>query len=65
MKTTGDVKTSHAPTIDPETLSKRWSISCERAKATVQQTIQWGVQTGLHHLLAKRYPTNDRVVWYN
>jgi len=54
MKTTGAVKTSRASPIDHETLSKRWSISRERAKATVKQTTQRGVRTCLHPSLTKR-----------
>ena len=62
MKTTGAIKTSLVTTTDYETLSKRWIISRERAKATVQQTSQRGVRLCL---LAKRYPTDERMLRYN
>ena len=54
-----------SPTINHETLSKRWSISRECAKATVQQKTQRGVWMCLHPSLTKKYPTNDRMLQYN
>ena len=50
---TGTVRTKPAPPINYETLSKRWNIAPDRAKATVARTTQRGVRTCVHPSLSK------------
>ena len=50
--------------IDPQTLAAHWMISPERAKRTIVMTMQRGVQTCLNPTLSRRFPTNDRMLWY-
>jgi hypothetical protein len=46
------------------TLAGRWMIAPDRAKKTVQQTMQRGVRTCLNPTLARQFPTNDRMLCY-
>jgi hypothetical protein len=46
------------------TLAGRWMIAPDRAKKTVQWTMQQGVRTSLNSALARRFPTNDRMLCY-
>jgi hypothetical protein len=50
--------------INPQTLAARWMISPESAKQTVIMTTQRGVRTSLNPTLSRRFPTNDRMLWY-
>ncbi len=50
--------------IDPQTLAACWMISPEPAKQTVVMTTQRGVRTCLNSTLSRRFPTNDRMLWY-
>jgi hypothetical protein len=52
-----------APT-DFMTLAGWWMIAPDRAKKTVQQTMQQGVRTCLNPTLTRRLPTNDRMLYY-
>jgi hypothetical protein len=42
----------------------RWMIAPDRAKKTVQRTTQQGVRTCLNPMLARQFPTNDRMLCY-
>jgi hypothetical protein len=46
------------------TLAARWMITPERAKKTVQLTMQRGVHTCLNPTLVRQFPTNDRMLCY-
>ncbi len=50
--------------IDFMTLAGRWMIAPDCAKKTVQRTMQWGVHTCFNPTLARRFPTNDRMLRY-
>jgi hypothetical protein len=50
--------------IDSLTLAARWMISPARAKQTVLRTTQRGVRTCVNPTLARRFPTNDRMLRY-
>jgi hypothetical protein len=50
--------------IDFMTLAGQWMIAPDRAKETVQRTTQRGVCTRLNPTLARRFPTNDRMLCY-
>ncbi len=60
----GHVQLRKAAPIDFMTLEARWMIAPERAKKTVQLTTQQGVRTCLNPTLARRFPTNDRMLCY-
>ncbi len=46
------------------TLSKKWGISPEKAKNTIQRTTQRGIRTVLHPSLSRRFRTNDQALRY-
>jgi hypothetical protein len=46
------------------TLTGQWMIDPDRAKKTVQQTMQRGVCTCLNPMLAQQFPTNERMLRY-
>jgi hypothetical protein len=50
--------------IDFMTLAGRWMITPDHAKKIVQQTTQRGVCICLNPMLARRFPTNDRMLCY-
>ena len=54
---------AHAP-MDSRTLAARWMISPEQAQLTLSRTTQRGVRTCLNPTVARRYPTNDRMLRY-
>ena len=60
----GHMRSRKTAPIDSLTLAARWMISPERTKRTVQQTTQRGVRTCLNPSLARRFPTNDRMLRY-
>jgi hypothetical protein len=60
----GHMQSRKSAPIDFMTLTGRWMIAPDRAKKTVQWTTQQGVYTCLNPLLARRFPTNDRMLRY-
>ncbi len=60
----GHIRSRKISPIDPQTLAARWMISPECAKQTVVMTTQRGVRTCLNPTLSRRFPTNDRMLWY-
>ncbi len=60
----GHVRLRKTAPIDFMTLAGRWMIAPDRAKKTVQRTMQQGVHTCLNPTLARRFPTNDRMLCY-
>ncbi len=60
----GHVQSCKAAPIDLMTLAAWWMIAPERAKKTVQLTMQRGVRTCLNPMLAQRFPTNDQMLHY-
>jgi hypothetical protein len=60
----GHVRSRKSAPIDFKTLTARWMVSPDRAKQTVQLTTQRGVRTCLNPTLARRFPTNDRILRY-
>jgi hypothetical protein len=46
------------------TLTARWMIAPDRAKKTVQLTMQQGICTCLNPMLAQQFQTNDRMLCY-
>ncbi len=60
----GHVRLCKSAPIDFMTLAGRWMIAPDCVKKTVQQTTQWGVCTCLIPMLARQFPTNDRILRY-
>ncbi len=60
----GHVRLRKAAPIDFMTLAAWWMIALERAKKTVQLTMQHGIRTCLNPTLARQFPTNDRMLCY-
>jgi hypothetical protein len=60
----GTVRSRKAPHIDPMKLSTQWLITPERARRSVANTTQWGVQTCLDPTLSRCFPTNDHMLCY-
>ncbi len=60
----GHVRSRKTSPIDFMTLADRWMIAPDCAKKTVQWTTQQGVRTCLNPMLARRFPTNDRMLCY-
>jgi hypothetical protein len=58
----GHVQLRKVAPIDFMTLASRWKIAPDRAKETVQRTTQRGVCTCLNPMLARQFPTNDRML---
>ncbi len=58
----GHVRLCKTVPIDFMTLAGHWMIAPDCAKKTVQRTTQWGVCTCLNPTLARRFPTNDRML---
>ena len=50
--------------VDHVTLANRWQISLEKARNTVEHTMQRGMCTVLHPTLSRRFRTNDRMLRY-
>ena len=61
----GNLRTRKTSPIDHLTLAARWMISPAQALQTIQNTTQRGVRTCLNPTLARRFPTNDRMLRYN
>ena len=61
----GNVYLTHGKQVDSETLDKRWNIDQRKALKTVKQTTQYGGWSCLHCALARRMPTNNRMLRYN
>jgi hypothetical protein len=64
MSLTGNVRARKAPGVDFMTLSRRWCISPHKAQRTLTKTTQRGVRKCLDPSLARRFPTNDRMLRY-
>ncbi len=60
----GVAKSKSSQQIDHMTLSKKWGISTEKARQTIQRTTQRGIRTVLHPSLSRRFRTNDRALRY-
>jgi hypothetical protein len=60
----GHVRLRKSAPIDFMTLAGRWMIAPDRAKETVQRTMQRGVRTCLNPMLARQFLTNDRMLCY-
>ena len=60
----GHVLSRKTKPIDSLTLAACWIISPERTKQTILRTTQRGVRTCLNPTLARRFPTNDRMLCY-
>jgi hypothetical protein len=60
----GHIRTCKTASIDHMTLASWWMISPEKSKRTVQRTTQHSVRTCLNPTLARRFPTNDRMLRY-
>ena len=58
----GHVRLRKTAPIDFMTLTGQWVIAPDCAKKTVQQTTQRGVRTCLNPTLARRFPTNNRML---
>jgi hypothetical protein len=61
---TGNIKTSAKAPIDFRTLAARWMISPQQAQKTITVTTQRGVRECLNPTMARRFPTNDRMLRY-
>jgi hypothetical protein len=62
--TNGTIRSRTHKPIDYLTLAKRWCITPERARRTIDTTTQRGVRTCLYPDLSRRFPTNDRMLRY-
>ncbi len=60
----GHVRSCKTVPIDFMTLAGQWMIAPDSAKKTVQWTTQRGVHTCLNPMLARQFPTNDRMLRY-
>ena len=60
----GNIKLQKTKQVDSETLAKCWNIDLGKAKKTVTQTTQHGVQICLHPTLGRQYLTNDQMLRY-
>ena len=60
----GNIQSTIGKQVNSETLAKRWNIDQRKAMNTFKQTTQRGVKTCLHPSLARRFPTNDRMMRY-
>jgi hypothetical protein len=60
----GHVQSRKTAQIDFMTLAARWMIAPDCAKKTVQRPTQRGIRTYLNLTLARRFPTNDRMLRY-
>jgi hypothetical protein len=60
----GHVQSRKTVPIDFMTLAGWWMIAPDHVKKTVQWTTQWGVRTCLNPMLARQFPTNDRMLCY-
>ncbi len=60
----GHVRSRKSAPIDFMTLAGRWMIAPNCAKKTVQWTTRQGVRTCLNPMLARRFPTNNRMLCY-
>ena len=65
LLTSGTVISYGSKHVDQLTLAKRCSITHERAKNTIRKTTQWGVRTCLLPSIARRFPTNNILLYYN
>ena len=52
------------PRIDPKVLAKRWGISLEVARKTIEKTTQQVIRTVSDPSLSRRFRTNDRQLRY-
>ena len=60
----GTIQYNKRKQIDCNNLARRWSISRDKAIATVKNTTHRGVISVLHPTLSRRYPTNDKMLRY-
>ena len=61
---TGHLTTKVKAPIDLRTLAARWMISPQQAQKTITVTTQRGVRECLNPNIARRFPTNDRMLRY-
>ncbi len=61
---TGNIKTSSKAPIDFRTLATRWMISPQQAQKTITVTTHRCVCECLNPNIARRFPTNDRMLRY-
>ena len=59
------LQTKQHKMVDAPTLAKRWNIPIDRAKKTVKMTTQRGIRHVVNPSIARRFPTNDRMLRYN
>ena len=60
----GPLTTKVKAPIDFRTLAARWMISPQQAQKTITVTTQQGVRKCLNPNIARRFPTNDRMLRY-
>ncbi len=60
----GHVRLCKVALINFMTLAGQWMIAPDRAKKNVQRTTQRGLRTCFNPTLARRFPTNDRMLRY-
>ena len=60
----GQLRTRRTSPLDHLTLAKRWMISPAQAEQTIRNTTQRCVRTCMNPTLARRFPTNDRMLRY-
>ena len=60
----GNVKSNQGKSVDALALSKRWTVSSDRAKNTVRKKIQHRIRTVMNPQMSRRYLTNDRILRY-
>jgi len=60
----GQLRTRKTSPIDHLTLAGRWMISPAQAEQTIRNTTQRCVRTCMNPTLARRFPTNDRMLRY-
>ena len=60
----GNVKSNQGKSVDALALSKRWTVSSDRAKNTVRKKIQHRIRTVMNPQMSRRYPSNEGMVRY-
>ena len=65
LLSSGTVTSYGSNPVEHLNLDKRWSITPERAKKTIRNTIQRGERNCLYPSVANLFPTNYRILRYN
>ena len=60
----GMIQSNKRKQVDGDTLARRWAIPSDKACATVKNTTQQGVRSNFHPTISRRFPTNNRMLWY-